>query len=69
MAVELDSDEVVGLRQDKLLRWVEGILEIPHDLRGGTERGEDDVAARATDRSDDLSRLHQLRQPFGGAFS
>ena len=69
VTVEFDFDQWVGLRQDKLLRWVKGVLKIPQDLRGGTERGEDDISARATNRSDDLSCLQQLAKPFGGAFS
>jgi hypothetical protein len=37
LTVEFDLDQRVGLRQDKSLGWVKGVLEIPHDLRGGTE--------------------------------
>jgi len=69
LPVELDFDQGISLRQDKLLRWVKRVLEIPQDLGGGTERAEDDIPARTSNWSDDLSSLQELLKPSGRTFS
>src|SRR5271157_213948 len=61
LAVAFDLNNGIRLRQDKFLRWMEGIREIPRHFGGGTDIGEKDVSRRRTGWSNNLS---QLKQPF-----